>query len=347
MSPAVHHRRNPHGRASILQLIMPRSTDTDTEDRREYDPESGPSTRHVKWTEVVAEAAADGLDMEDETEVNVILISHPEDEKLGRRWSLRRGTVMEIGRSSSADISLPDALSVSRRHATLRFLSDGVALEDHESTNGTYINGRSITGRAQLRSGDRFQVGTVHFKFLQELDVENAYYETLYQLAVRDGLTEIFNKRKFDEELEREFQRSSRYERPLSLILLDLDHFKAVNDTHGHLCGDHVLKEVTRVVSGHLRPEQTFARVGGEELVILSPETEVEGAVQLAEKLRQEIADSRFSFAGISVNVTCSFGVAAKSDEAASATALFGSADQALYRAKSDGRNCTRAAGAD
>lgn len=315
-------------------------------DERLTDADSGPSTRYVKWTEVAAEVAEKGV-LETPPEANIILISHPEDQHLGRRWHLRAGIVMEIGRSVSSDVSLPETLSVSRHHARLRFEKGQVLLEDLGSTNGTYVNDRSISSTATLGSGDRFQVGTVHFKFLQEFDVEHAYYETLYQLAVRDGLTEIFNKRKFDEELEREFHRSSRYERPLSLILFDLDHFKAVNDTHGHLCGDHVLQEVTKLVSKHLRPEQTFARVGGEEFVILSPETDTEGAVRLAEKLRSEIAQAEFEFAEIQLSVTSSFGVATKLPAMASEAELFDAADRAVYRAKAAGRDCTRVANAD
>lgn len=313
--------------------------DTDSDERFNTDADSGSPTRYVGWSERAAEGEAVS---EAPPQANVILISHPEDQLLGRRWHLRAGAVMEIGRTAGCDVSLSGTPSVSRRHARLRFDEARVMLEDLGSTNGTYVNDRQISGTASLASGDRFQVGTVHFKFLQELDVEHAYYETLYQLAVRDGLTEIFNKRKFDEELGREFLRSSRYGRPLSLILFDLDHFKVVNDTHGHLCGDHVLQEVTKVVSRHLRPEQTFARVGGEEFVILSPETETEGATRLAEKLRREIARFRLEFAGIRLSVTCSFGVAEKDAEMSSGAELLEAADRALYSAKTAGRDRVR-----
>lgn len=315
--------------------------DSDTDERQDTD--SGPSTRLVRWTDV-ADGGEAGEVADTPPEANVILISHPEDRLLGRRWHLRNGVVIEIGRSPSCDISLPDTLSVSRRHARLRFEHGQVGLDDLGSTNGTYVNDRRVSEAATLESGDRFQVGSVHFKFLQEYDVENAYYQTLYQLAVRDGLTEIYNKRKFDEELEREFQRAGRYERPLSLLLFDLDHFKEINDSHGHLCGDHVLKEVARVVARGLRPEQTFARVGGEEFAILSPETTAEGAVRLAERLRRRLAETEHEFAGVRVTVSCSFGVATRAAGARSALALYEAADRALYRAKTGGRNRTEVA---
>jgi diguanylate cyclase (GGDEF)-like protein len=321
---------------------MSGSSDTDSGELYP-DGDTGPSTRHVKWTEVIAEKAEE-RPAEAPPEANIILISHPEDQLLGRRWHLRSGIVMEIGRSTSCDVSLPEALSVSRRHARLRFKGPNVTLEDLGSTNGTYVNDEQITRVTTLRSGDRFQVGTVHFKFLQEFDVEHAYYETLYQLAVRDGLTEIFNKRKFGEELEREFQRSIRYARPLSLILFDLDHFKAVNDTHGHLCGDHVLQEAARLVARYLRPEQTLARVGGEEFAVLSPEMDAAGALQMAEKIRRQIEVTRFVFAGVPLSVTCSFGVAERRPSMKASQELFEAADRALYRAKGEGRNCVSVA---
>jgi two-component system cell cycle response regulator len=320
---------------------MKTSTDSDT---RDQDPlsETGSesATRFATFSELATEDDAGGeRAIEAPPEANVILISHPGEQGLGRRWHLRSGVAMEIGRSAECDISLPDALSVSRRHAILRFGAGIVELEDLSSTNGSYVNDRSVAGRSRLRSGDRFQVGTVHFKFLQERDVEHAYYETLYQLAMRDGLTETFNRRKFTEELEREFQRAIRYERPLSLILLDLDHFKQVNDEFGHLCGDHVLKELSSRVRRNLRPEQTFARVGGEEFAVLSPETEAEGSLRLAEKIREEIASQPFRFQKWEIAATCSLGVSEMTERMEASEQLFEAADRALYVAKEEGRN--------
>ncbi len=113
----------------------------------------------------------------------------------------------------------------------------------------------------------------VHFKFLHEQDVESAYHLAIYELVAKDGLTEIFNKRKFEEELQRELARAARHQRPLSLIIFDLDEFKTINDTYGHLCGDFVLKQVASLARELVRPEQVLARVGGDEFVILAPET--------------------------------------------------------------------------
>jgi diguanylate cyclase (GGDEF)-like protein len=258
---------------------------------------------------------------------------------LGTRFRLRPGSVIEIGRSPSAEISLPEVLSISRQHARLEHQGAKVVVEDLGSTNGTYVNDRLIQKGQQLHSGDRFQVGAVHFKFLHEADVENAYHLAIYDLVARDGLTEIFNKRKFEEEIEREVARASRYARPLTLILFDIDLFKGVNDTFGHLCGDYVLKQVAERVRAQLRAEQVFARVGGEEFVILCPETGADNGGRLAEKLRERIASEPIEYAGFQVAVTCSFGCAELSRDMRDSAALYAAADRALYESKQNGRN--------
>ena len=142
-----------------------------------------------------------------------------------------------------------------------------------------------------LKSGDRFAIGAVHFKFLQERDVENAYFQAIHDMMVRDGLTQISNKRKFDDEAVREVARARRYARPLCLLLFDVDRFKSINDGRGHLCGDFVLKEVVRLVSDFFRKEQVFARVGGDEFAVLTPEARLDGAKTLGERLRSRVAN--------------------------------------------------------
>jgi diguanylate cyclase (GGDEF)-like protein len=272
-------------------------------------------------------------------EANVILIAHPEHARLGTRYRLVSGTVVEIGRAEGVEISLPEVRSISRTHARLRYHGRTVTIEDAGSTNGTFVNDQRVQGTAMLRSGDRFQVGSVHFKFLHEQDVEHAYHEAIYQMVMRDGLTEAYNRRKFEEELEREFARSQRHDRPLCLVMFDLDDFKDVNDTHGHLCGDMVLKQVAASVREMLRPEQVFARLGGDEFAILCPEMSIDGGFAMAEKLRRRLAELSFAREGATFSVTCSLGVAERREEIDTEERLFEAADRAMYTAKGGGRN--------
>jgi diguanylate cyclase (GGDEF)-like protein len=272
-------------------------------------------------------------------EADIILIAHPDSQRLGTRYRLSPGTTLEVGRSSSVRISLPEVMSLSRKHARIRYTGSTVTVEDLGSTNGTYVNGQPIHGRSVLRSGDRFQTAAVHFKFLHEQDVENAYHLAIYELVTKDGLTETYNKRKYEEEFLREFSRSVRHRRPLSLIVFDLDEFKQINDTYGHLCGDFVLKQVASLARELVRPEQVLARVGGDEFVILAPETEAEGAETLATKLRDRIVGLDHRYGDVKINLTCSFGVAELAEGMTSPHDLYEAADSALLQAKRSGRN--------
>jgi two-component system, cell cycle response regulator len=274
-----------------------------------------------------------------ESEADVILIAHPESQRLGSRFRLSSGTTLEIGRSAAVGISLPEVMSISRKHARLRYAGPVVTIEDLGSTNGTYVNGMPVHGRTVLRSGDRFQTAAVHFKFLHEQDVESAYHLAIYELVAKDGLTEIFNKRKLEEELQREFARAVRHQRPLSLIIFDLDEFKTINDNYGHLCGDFILKQVASLARDLVRPEQMLARVGGDEFVILAPETGGEGAQSMAAKLRDRVAGFEHRYGDIKISVSCSFGVAELAKDMTTPQDLYQAADDALLLSKRSGRN--------
>ncbi|HLF56427.1 MAG TPA: GGDEF domain-containing protein [Thermoanaerobaculia bacterium] len=277
-------------------------------------------------------------------EAAVILISHPENRRLGARFRLAPGSTLEIGRAANADISLPEAPSLSRHHVRVRLANGQVTLEDLGSRNGTFINDRAIRGAVELKSGDRFQLGNVHFKFLHEKDVEHAYYEAIYEMVVRDGLTGIFNRRKFFEEGARELARAQRHGRALSFVLLDLDHFKRVNDELGHLAGDSALKQVTQRLLPLVRTEELFARIGGEEFAVLCPETDLERALVLAEKMRRLCGSESYDCGGAEVSITCSIGVAELAPEMSRLEDLLRAADRALYVAKNEGRDRVRAA---
>lgn len=280
-----------------------------------------------------------GVELKTLREASLILIAHPEQRHLGSRYRLARGGSLEIGRAPTADVSLPEVPSVSGKHARLHWTDDGVQIEDLGSTNGVCLNNRRIKGSTALQNGDRVQTGAVHFKFLLEKDIEHAYHLAVYELMMRDGLTQLYNRRKFEEESQREFTRAERYGRALSLILFDIDLFKVVNDTHGHMAGDAVLKDMAALISGHVRAEQVMARVGGEEFALLCPEVDAEGARTLAERLREAIAEQAHGEEGSRFQITCSFGVAGRGPGMASPRDLFAASDDALYRSKQSGRN--------
>jgi diguanylate cyclase (GGDEF)-like protein len=154
-----------------------------------------------------------------------------------------------------------------------------------------------------------------------------------------DGLTQAYNRRFFNEVIEREFNRSKRYQRALSLVVFDIDHFKRVNDTYGHLAGDSLLRQIAGAVKARLRREDLFARVGGEEFAVLLPEITVEGARITAEKIRGIVESTSFRHEATSIPCTVSLGVASLQGQETSANDLYRTADEYLYSAKQAGRN--------
>jgi diguanylate cyclase (GGDEF)-like protein len=170
-------------------------------------------------------------------------------------------------------------------------------------------------------------------------NIEASYHEEIYRMMTFDGLTQIYNKRYFHETLEREISRSRRYSRELGLVLFDIDHFKQKNDTFGHLAGDAILKDLSGVVRAKLRREDVFARVGGEEFGILTPEVGMKGAREVAEKVRVVVEQTTFRFEKHVMPTTISLGVAVWLKEEDGAEALYKRADGALYKAKQGGRN--------
>ena len=162
----------------------------------------------------------------------------------------------------------------------------------------------------------------------------------LNELSITDGLTGLFNHRHFLLELEAEYKRAIRYRRSLALLILDIDHFKQVNDTYGHPCGDLVLKNLAGLLKRCLRSTDVAARYGGDELAIILPETDKSKASEVAEKLRRQLEKSPFAWNGDSFSITCSIGVAAVPDVGIDNWhSLLESADKSLYRAKGEGRN--------
>ncbi len=259
---------------------------------------------------------------------------------LGRKFTLAAAETT-IGRGESCEIVL-ELENVSRKHCSFLLKSEGVFLRDDGSTNGTYLNNVEVRGVTPLRSGDLVKVGGAIFKFLfgGELgSIEAQYHEEIYRLTIIDGLTQVHNKRYLLEFLEREMARAQRHQRSLSLVLFDIDHFKKINDTYGHLAGDYVLREMASALKSRIRKEECFARYGGEEFALVLPETGHENTVFLADKLRKIIEQHQFVFEGKRIGVTFSAGVADHKPAQDSALAFIKEADSRLYEAKRQGRN--------
>jgi len=259
--------------------------------------------------------------------------------ELGQKHNLDAPS-LTLGRSNKCDIQI-DQESVSRAHSKIINGGRSVRIRDLGSTNGTYVNDELVEERT-LVDGDLIKIGRTIFKFLSGGNIERAYHEEIYRLTTVDGLTQIFNKRYFSEALTREIARASRYRRELSMVMFDLDHFKEVNDTHGHLAGDAVLKTLSLTIKAKIRTEDIFARYGGEEFAIILPEIDCHNAHQFAEKIRRIVETTEFRFEGTQIPVTISMGVATLDPEAPGAAALIKRADERLYEAKAAGRNCVR-----
>ena len=266
-------------------------------------------------------------------EASLIQIYGP---NLGQRYVIDRPEI-KIGRDASNDIVI-DSDTVSRSHARLFVLNKRVLVKDLKSTNGSRINDEEVDQK-ELRNGDQLKIGSVIFKFIAGGNNEAFYHEAIHRLAIEDGLTGVANRRYFDEFLERELARAIRYKRPLAVAILDADHFKSINDTYGHLAGDHILQTLARVASETTRREELFARYGGEEFVLVMPEKSPEQAAQYAEKLRSLIETTAFEFEGQKIPVTVSIGVANLSNKIRSVSSFAQEADRALYEAKETGRN--------
>lgn len=258
---------------------------------------------------------------------------------LGKNYRITE-TMINIGRDPNCSIQI-DQENVSRSHCKLEKVRGATFIEDLKSTNGTYLNDVPIS-RERLRHGDLIKVGGVIFKFVSGGNIEGLYHEEIYKMTITDGLTQVANKRYLFEFLEREISRAIRFGRPLSIVMIDIDHFKKVNDSFGHLAGDAVLREMCAVLFKSVRREELLARYGGEEFVIVLPETGLSTATTIAEKARMTVERHGFEFAGTPIPLTISLGAAELSPMAADPENFIRTADEMLYEAKRSGRNCVR-----
>jgi two-component system, cell cycle response regulator len=271
----------------------------------------------------------------------LLVLSGPQ---FGQIFMLQPGRELTVGRREGVDILIRDD-GVSRRHASILAEGTGARIRDLGSQNGTFVDGIRVTD-CRLEDGNRIHVG-VHstFKFCYSDELEAEYQRKLAEGALHEPLTGLYNRRHFQERLTAELAACQRHQRALSILMIDIDHFKKVNDAYGHLAGDEALKMIAHVMQGALRKEDVLARYGGEEFVVLARETPIGGGKSLGERIRKAVERSRLSWQGqdlaltVSIGVTVSVGIthfeAGRTDRE-----LLEAADRALYQAKQAGRNC-------
>jgi len=258
----------------------------------------------------------------------------------GKRWVIRKPN-LTIGRTIENDIFIDD-FSVSKSHAKISFSEGNVLISDLESTNKTVINGKIVPSFVAilLQENDQIKLGNVILKFLEKGSLESVSFQKSYDLRLRDPLTGIFNRGAMLSRAEEEFKRADTLNSELSVIIIDIDHFKEVNDTYGHAAGDYVLKEMTKVVQHHvIRSEDFFARYGGEEFIVILSDMPIGRATEVAERIREAIEKHDFDFEDQNIPITISAGIASKSGATEDWDELFKKADQACYKSKRDGRN--------
>ncbi|MDI1480840.1 GGDEF domain-containing protein [Polyangium sp. y55x31] len=270
-----------------------------------------------------------------------LVIIYARDRKLlGHQYELGPGaTVVTVGRRAGNTITI-DSDSASRCHARFEKRAEGWWVVDNDSTNGTFVNDEQVP-EALLRCGDRVRLGNTIFRVCCA-ECGRPIEETRYTTSPIDGLTKAYNRRHLIEQLDAALRRAERPEPPLSLVMFDLDHFKRINDSFGHLAGDQVLREVVSLMQQHVRPGDVFARYGGEEFAWMLPGTDLQGAAALAETIRAAVAAHVVTFEGQTISLTISAGVAQADETTCVAIDLIKPADEQLYQAKRDGRNRVR-----
>ncbi len=262
--------------------------------------------------------------------------------EIGRDFRLRRMNTV-LGRGLDADVRILDDLA-SREHVRISVKWDRERrsatfhLTDLGSTNGTLVNNRRVESM-ELTEGDKIQIGGTVLKLVLLDEIEARYHEEVRQRITYDQLTGLLTKESLYLALDLELKRCRKYGLPLAVLMMDLDHFKSVNDTHGHLMGSHVLSEVGRLIRESIRTEDVSARYGGEEFLAYLSERSADEALQAAERVRRTIEREPISLDGVTVGVTISIGVATFPEHGRDIESLVGRADRELYRAKESGRN--------
>jgi len=259
----------------------------------------------------------------------------------GHLFTLTEGTTL-IGRSQECDLVINDN-RISRKHLKFKLKEGKAVIEDLDSTNGTFVNGEKTKHR-ELKMNDKVHMSpTTVFKYSLADEDEKVALNELYELGVNDPLTGVYNKRYFMERLEEELNHAKRFEIPISLAMIDIDHFKKINDSYGHLAGDQVLIKTAELMKSICRNTDILARYGGEEFSIILKNTDEKGASVQADRLRKKIAKKNFDLEKNKIKINVSIGIASYQETAKikDEKQFIKTADRALYHSKKKGRNRT------
>ncbi|MEO5668298.1 MAG: GGDEF domain-containing protein [Bdellovibrionota bacterium] len=276
----------------------------------------------------------------DASESRVPILKMSRGVETGRHFILQGSPSFVLGRSSECAIVIPDA-SCSRKHAEVFISGSKIFVKDLGSTNGTHVNEVRLTQPRELVESDVIRIGdNSEFSFEHMRTSEAEAQVEIYDKATRDSLTRTYNRRFFEDTFGRDIQARNASGSGLGLILFDIDHFKKVNDTHGHPAGDAVLREIGKRMPSVIRGEDIFARVGGEEFALILRTNDDKSVWMSAERLRVLVASQAVEHDGKKIPITISVGSCFVSGPTpAVADKIYKITDEALYEAKHGGRN--------
>ena len=302
-----------------------------------------PSTIAVEKSDLTLFQSLDGPERQ---HCCLVVYSGPD---LGRQIVLDEG-LCTLGRSATSQLQIGGP-GISRLHAEICVTGPSATLRDLGSANGSFLGDARLTDQPQLlKDGDLIRLGSVALKFYAHHSLDAALHDRVMRLATLDAGTGLFNRRYLMDSLKRECRSARQTGRPLCLVMLDLDHFKRVNDSHGHAAGDLVLRECAAIASLVVGQAGVLGRIGGEEFLVLLPDTGLAAALALAERLRAAVAGHSFELpasetlgaadrGSVQHRQTISLGVAAWADSMTDVSQLMAEADRGLYQSKRGGRN--------
>ena len=260
---------------------------------------------------------------------------------IGRLWPIKSGDNIIIGRSQKSNIIISD-VSISKKHLIIRMdqKTNQVFAQDQQSTNGTIIDNKFINAGKEIivQDNSKIQLGSIILKFLDKGNPEIFSFKKNFNKIFTDSLTGVGNRLLLDSKARELFKSSKVNKTSLSLIIFDIDHFKKVNDTYGHLAGDFILKEVVKIVKACFRSDDLFVRCGGEEFCVM-----IQGSInrvqEAMEKARQKVEEHSFQYKEKNIKITVSAGITCQQEEDCNWKEIYDRADKLLYKAKASGRN--------